>query len=438
MKTPSVFTELRDFLILWSTQSLSGLGTAMTSFALTVWVYSEQGTASSVTMLSVCSVLPSVLFAFLAGAVADRWDRKRIMLLSDTAAAAGTAAILLLYLSGALRIWHLYLINFLLSCMNAFQNPASYVAVSLLVPRKHDTRVSGLQSLSGSIITILAPALGGLVMGFGGLPAVLAIDLATFAAAFLSLLIFIKIPAGPEKAGKEEGFLAACAEGLRYLKEHGALLRIILFFSFINFISKMGGYGMLSPFVLSRTGGDEAALGFVQGLTGAGTMLGGALVAVMKPPKRRTAVIFLSCGISFLLGDIGQSLTGTPLAWAVCGFLSNLPLVFLNANLTALMRAYVPIEVQGRVFSARDTLQYTTIPFGLLLGGLLADHVFEPLMAGGSPVQAALAPVFGAGKGAGLAVMFFLVGVIGALASFLAMCDPSYRTLDGEPGDHQR
>lgn len=265
MKTPSFITELRDFLILWSTQSLSGLGTAMTSFALTVWVYAQQGTASSVTMLSVCSVLPSVLFAFLAGAAADRWDRKRIMLLSDTVAAAGTTAILLLYLNGMLRIWHLYLINFLLSCMNAFQNPASYVAVSLLVPRKHDTRVSGLQSLSGSIITILAPALGGLVMGFGGLPAVLAIDLATFAAAFLSLLIFIKIPAVPEREGKTEGFLAACAEGLRYLRVHSVLLRIILFFSFINFIAQMGGYGMLSPFVLGRTGGDEAALGFVAG-----------------------------------------------------------------------------------------------------------------------------------------------------------------------------
>ena len=430
MKTPSFITELRDFLILWSTQSLSGLGTAMTSFALTVWVYAQQGTASSVTMLSVCSVLPSVLFAFLAGAAADRWDRKRIMLLSDTVAAAGTTAILLLYLNGMLRIWHLYLINFLLSCMNAFQNPASYVAVSLLVPRKHDPRVSGLQSLSGSIITILAPALGGLVMGFGGLPAVLAIDLATFAAAFLSLLIFIKIPAVPEREGKAEGFLAACAEGLRYLRVHSVLLRIILFFSFINFIAQMGGYGMLSPFVLGRTGGDEAALGFVQGAVGAGTMLGAALVTAMKPPKRRTAVIFFSCGISCLLGDIGQSLTGTPLAWAVCGFLSNIPIVFLNANLTALMRSYVPIEVQGRVFSARDTLQYTTIPFGLLLGGFLADHVFEPMMAAASPVQAVLAPFFGTGKGAGIAVMFFLVGVIGTTASMLALCDPAYRTLD--------
>ena len=160
MKQLNIFAGLRDFLILWGSQSVSTLGTAMTNFALIVWVYGQKGTASSITLLSVCSFVPSILFCFIAGTIADRWDKKRIMLAADLVAALGTVTVLILYLSSTLQIWHLYIINFLLSFMNAFQNPASYVATSLLVPKEHYVRVSGLHAFSGSIVTILAPALG--------------------------------------------------------------------------------------------------------------------------------------------------------------------------------------------------------------------------------------------------------------------------------------
>jgi MFS family permease len=188
MNKSSMFSGLRDFLILWSSQSVSRLGTAMTSFALIVWVYTQKGTASSITLLSICSLAPSILFSFIAGTLADRWDKKRIILLSDMMAAIGTATALVLFLTNNLQIWRLYIINFLLSFMNAFQGPASYVATTLLVPREHYVRVSGLQSFSGSVVTILAPALGSAILAFGGLKTVLIIDLAAFAIAFTILL----------------------------------------------------------------------------------------------------------------------------------------------------------------------------------------------------------------------------------------------------------
>ena len=163
MKT-NLFKGLRDFLILWGSQAVSSLGTAMTKFALIVWVYDQKGTASSITLLSVFSFLPSILFCFIAGTIADRWDKKRIMLIADLLAACGTVIVLVLYSLSALEIWHLYIINFTLSFMNAFQNPAAYVATSLLVPKEQYVRVSGLQAFSGSVITILAPALGSAVL----------------------------------------------------------------------------------------------------------------------------------------------------------------------------------------------------------------------------------------------------------------------------------
>ena len=434
MKINHTFSGLRDFLILWGSQSVSTLGTAMTNYALIVWVYGQKGTASSITLLSVCSFLPSILFCFIAGAIADRWDKKRVMLLSDLAAALGTVAVLTLYLTSSLKIGHLYIINFLLSFMNAFQAPASYVATSLLVPSKHYVRVSALQALSSSIVTILAPALGRALLAFGGLTTVLTVDLISFAFAFMILLFYIKIPAMERETDRlKESFVKTCMEGIRYLKTHSALLRIIVFFAFINLIAKMGGYGMMPALILSRTGNDQVSLGMVEAAVGLGTLVGSVIVTLMKPAKSKVRTVFLACGLSFVLGDVGQSLTRALPFWIAAAFVSNIPMAFLNANLTAIMRSNVPIEMQGRVFSARDTIQYGTIPIGLFLGGALADYVFEPFMAAESPLQGVLSMLFGTGKGSGIAVMFFIVGVTGFITSLLCLRNKAYKKLDETP-----
>ena len=431
MNKTNMFSGLRDFFILWSSQTVSKLGTAMTKFALIIWAFSQQGTASSITLLTIFSLVPSILFSFVAGTLADRWDKKRIMLLADLMAALGTTVVLILFLTNSLQIWHLYIINFLLSFMNAFQSSASYVATTLLVPKEHYIRVSGLHAFSGSVVTILAPAFGSAIYTFIGLKAVLIINLAAFAVAFTILLMCIKIPMikiATEEA--KESFLKSCTAGINFLRGHPALFRIILFFAFINFIAKMGSYGILPALILSRTSGNQISLGIVETAVGFGMLAGSIAVTFMKPAKKRTKVVFVACGISFLLGDVGLSLTHTLPLWVIAAFSSNIPIPFLSANMTAIMRTKVPVEMQGRVFSARDTIQYSTIPLGLLFGGLLADHVFEPFMANTSFIQQLLALVFGSGKGSGIAVMFFIVGVIGCITSFMCLRNPIYKKLD--------
>ena len=430
MKKLNIFAGLRDFLILWGSQAVSTLGTAMTGFALVIWVYDQKGTASSITILTACTLIPSILFSFIAGTLADRWDKKRIMLLSDLLAACGTVTVLVLYLTGDLQIWHLYIINFLLSFMNAFQGPASYVATTLLIPKDQFVRVSGLYAFSGAIVTILAPALGSALLAFSDLKLVLIVDLTTFAVAFTTLLFFIRIPKIETaiSAGEiKESFFKSCSAGVNFLREHKALLRIILFFAYINFIAKMGGYGMLPALILGRSNGDQASLGIVEAAVGLGAFAGSIIVTLIKPATSRTKVIFFSCGISFFLGDFLWSFQRTLPLWVFSAVACNFPLPFLNANLTAVMRENVPVEMQGRVFSARDTIQYSTIPVGLLLGGFLADHIFEPFMAAPFKIMNA---VFGAGKGAGIAVMFFITGVLGCVTSFISMKNPMYKSLD--------
>lgn len=430
MKKLFFIKELQHFLLLWSSQTVSELGTAMTSYALIIWVYEQKGTASSITLLTICSFLPTIFFRFIAGTLADRWNKKRIMLLTDLAAACGTITVLVLYSFSILRICHLYVINCLLSFMNAFQTPASFVATSLLVPREHYTRVSGLQSFSGSVVSILAPALGSCLLAFGGMTMVLVCDLVSFSVAFFVLLFFIWIPEIEHTEEKNrESFLRSCLDGIHYLWEHTALLHITLFVAIVNFLAKLGNDGMISPFVLGRTGNNQQVLGMVQSAVALGLLAGSLVVTLMKPVRNKSRIVFVTTAFVFL-GNIVQSLTLLPLIWCIAAFASYIPAVVMNANLMAIMREHIPLEMQGRVFSAKDTLQNCTIPLGLFLGGVLADYVIEPFMAADSPMQKILSHFFGSGSGAGIAVMFFLVGILGIVISLSRLKKPIYKDLN--------
>ncbi|SDO01895.1 MFS transporter [Acetanaerobacterium elongatum] len=430
MKLFNTIYELKSFLILWSSQTVSALGTAMTNYALVIWAYQQKGTASSITLLSVCSFLPSILFCFAAGTLADRWDKKRLMLVSDTVAAMGTATILLLYSTGTLQLWHLYIINFTLSFMNAFQNPAALVAQSLIVPEKHYARTSGLQAFANSLVTVLTPAIAVALLAFGGIQTVLIVDLSTFAVAFLALLLFIKIPPIRQSGEAKAPFLQECLSGLRFLREHRALFSLILFFSFVNLLASLSGNGIMPAMILSRSNQNQLALGAVSSAVGIGMLVGSILATAAPPAKRRTRVIFITCAVSFFLCDVFWGLGRSVPVWVFAAFAGNLPLPFIGVNITTIMRTKVPIEMQGRVFATRDTLQFTTIPLGLFLGGVLADNVFEPFMLSPSPLQHALSFLVGTGKGSGMAVIFLVIGVVGFAANLLCLRNPIFKELD--------
>jgi len=421
--------QLYSFLLLWGSQTVSQLGTAMTDYAVIIWVYSQKGTASSVTLLTVCTFLPTIFFRFLAGSAVDRWSKKKIMLIADLAAACGSMLVLVLHSGKLLQIWHLYVINFLLSLMNAFQEPASFVAVSMLVPKEHYSRAGGLQGFGGAAVSILAPALGALLLAAGGLELVLVIDLATFAFAFLILLFLIRMPEPERQETKDEPFSKTCLAGIRYLKEHTAILRITLFLAVVNFLAKLGNDGMLSPYILGRTGNNQQVLGMVESFTALGILAGSLAATLMKPAKKRIPLIFIATALVFS-GNIFQSLTPQPWIWCAAAFGSYMMAAVMNINLDTIMREKVPTEMQGRVFSAKSTLQNFTIPIALLLGGLLADTVFEPFMLTDSPVQQSLTGFFGTGKGSGIGVMFFIVGIAGMLFSLTRLRKPVYRELD--------
>ncbi|MDO5311193.1 MAG: MFS transporter, partial [Clostridia bacterium] len=185
---------LRCFTVLWITQSLSALGSAMTNFALIIWLYGENGSAAETAMLSVCSYAPYVAVSIFAGALIDKWNKKAVMLVCDAFAALCTAAVLVLLTTDRLRPYHLYVLNTLNSLMNTIQQPASEVAVTALVPKKHFQRIGAMKAFSNSLIGIFAPVLSSAILAFWHMSAVIAFDLASCFVAEAALLFFVKIP----------------------------------------------------------------------------------------------------------------------------------------------------------------------------------------------------------------------------------------------------
>ncbi|MDF2985548.1 MAG: major facilitator superfamily 1 [Eubacterium sp.] len=424
------FYGMKSFIILWAGESVSALGSALTKFALILWAYQQQGTASSVAFLSVFTYLPSILLCFAAGTLADRWDKKKILILSNLVAAIGTLSIFILFGTGCLRVWHLYIINFTLSFMAAFQNPAANVAVSMLAPKEKYVQASGMQAFTGSLVTIASPALGSALLALWGLNIIFLVDLFSFGIALFTLF-FIHIPSIPiDESKKQESFLKSCLEGLYFLKKRRAILHLILFFSFINLLAYLTGFGILPAMILARSGNNQSVLGLVSSFIGIGTLVGSIIVTMTKPPNRKTRVIFLSLAVSFILANVLWAVGQNPFIWVLAAFSGNLPLPFITANMTTIMRTKVPAEMQGRVFSTRDTLQFFTIPIGLYLSGILSDKVFEPFMQNVSALQSFLSLLVGTGKGSGMAVMFLITGTVGFFASLLALKNPVYKELD--------
>lgn len=425
----TTFKELGNFLILWLTQSFSSLGSAMTNFALVIWSYEQHGSALTTSLLAICSYAPYVLLSMFAGALSDRWDKKRTMLLCDSFAALCTCGVLALLLTDRLQIWHLYVINTLNGLMNTVQQPASNVSVSLLCRQKHYQKVSGLRSLSNSMVTILTPMLATALYALTGLKTVIFFDLITFATAFVALLWFVKIPKPMRQPGHvPEKVLQSVKSGLGFLKQHKGILHLILLLAIINFTASIFN-SALPALVLSKPYGGSLALGAINTTTGIATLVGSLLVTLLPPPKRRTRVILSCLLFSMSTENFGLALGTSVPFWCFSAVLGWIFIPVMSANMDVLLRSRIPVDMQGRVYSARNSLQFFTIPLGYLCGGFLVDAVFEPFMATQAS-SGVLAALFGSGKGAGAALLFGVIGLFGALSCLPFCFDRHIRELD--------
>jgi MFS family permease len=417
--------EMRSYLLLWCTQLVSGLGSAMTAYALVIWSYTQAGSALRTALLMVCSYAPYVLCSIFAGALSDRWDKKKTMLVCDALAALSTLIVLLLLKNDALQIWHLYIVNALSGLMNTFQQPASEVATSALLKKEYYQKVGGLRYLSNAVNSILTPVLATAILGLWGIGAVIAVDLVSFAIAFAVLLFLIPIPK-TETPKQAESVLESAAEGVRWLKENPGIFHLMLFLAAINLVASMFN-ASLPAMVLSKA--SETALGTVNAVTGITMLIGSLLASLLPVPRSRVKAIWYCLMLSMCTENFFLAFGNSLWAWCFGAIWGWIALPWMSANLEAINRLNIPMEIQGRVFAARNSFQFFTIPLGYFLGGLLIDQVLEPVMAA-QAADTLLIRLFGSGKGGGAAFLFAILWLMGIAVCLLFRGDKQIQKLE--------
>lgn len=403
--------QLRPYLLLWSTQSLSTLGSSMTGYALGQWLYQSTGSALKAALLTVCSYAPYVVMSIFAGALSDKWNKKRTMLVCDLFAALTTAAAFLLINAGRLEPWHLFLINALNGLMNTVQQPASEVAATKLIPKEYYQKTGALRSFSQSMNTILTPVLATMLFTLSGISTVIIVDLVTFSAAFTVLLLFISIPETKKADKANETFIESVKSGLSWLKAHSLILKLIFFLAGINLIASANNAALM-PLILSKTDNNKSIFGAVNFFIGVAVFAGSFIASYTSAPKNRIKAICLSLFCSMSTENFILAFSDSPAAWCTGAVLGWLFIPYMGANLDVVLRSSIPAEMQGRVYACRNSLQFFTIPIGGIAGGALIDRYFEPLMAR-QPDGSRLISLFGSEKGSGAAMLLAFLGFAG-------------------------
>jgi MFS family permease len=422
-----------NFALIWSGQLVSLIGSGLTGFALGAWIYESSESVTQYGLVVLSTMLPNILLSPLAGALVDRWDRRKAMLLSDTGAALGTLTIALLLLSGRFELWRICLATAAVSAFGAFQWPAYSASTALLVPQEHLGRANGLIQLGQALGFIISPALAGFLVVKIQVQGVILIDFATFLFAVLTLL-FVRIPR-PEptaEGGAGKGsLLREAAYGLTYLAARPGLMGMLILFATLNFL--MGFVNTLvTPLILSFTTKD--VLGAMLSIGGSGMLFGGIVMSVWGGPKRRINGVLgflLLTGLFILLAGFRPSVPlTTAAAWS---FFFCVP--FVGASSEAIWQSKVAPDVQGRAAATRSMIAQISAPAAMALAGPLADYVFEPLLAAEGVLAKSVGRVIGVGQGRGIGLIFILVGVLTVLTTIGGYLYPRLRLVEDELPD---
>lgn len=429
----SIWTgEMRAFLILWIGQTGSQLGSTLSGFAISLWLYIETGSVTIYALSTVFLILPTAILSPLAGVYVDRYNRRLVMLVADSVQALATLGMVLVIYLEVYQLWHIYLAMVILSIARAFQRPAWRAAVPLIVPKEQLGRASGLERIGEGIGMILAFSLAGALLLSIGLAAILALDLLTFLLAVITLML-VRIPDPPSiEEDKAAGSVwEEMLFGWRYLFARAGLLRWVLMIALLNLFDNFASI-LLVPIMLNF--GNEAVVSVLMGLIVSGMLFASLFISWWGGPQHRMRfilVMILLQGVAIGLVGFSQSLA----LIAIVSFGWMLTFSFIGLVNVPLLQTKIEPAVQGRVFASISFFTLMLDPLGRIVVGPLADRVLEPAMMEGGGLAPWLGPWLGTGPGRGLAVVFVAMGLMHMALSLYGFSNARVRLLEAELPD---
>ncbi|MFW9842152.1 MAG: MFS transporter [Candidatus Thorarchaeota archaeon] len=408
--------QIRDYMKIFGGQAFSLVGSALVQFSLVWWLTYSTGSAVMLSLATMMVILPQVLVSPFAGAFVDRWNRKRVMIASDTLSALSIVALSLLWSLGVVDLIHVFAVMAIRSTLGSFQWPALQASASLMVPEEHLSRMNGLYQTLQGLARIAAPALGALLLVFLPMQLILLVDVATAAMAVLPLLmIHVPQPSLVESKLKNgaSGVIKDIVEGFSYMKNWKGGKFITISLMFANFVL-VPSFALTPLLVLLHFSGGAFELAWIESMMGIGMVLGGVTLGVWGGFKRRmlTAVVALLFGsASIVLVGLAPS---NMIQIAIVGmFVAGMMIPLASGSIMAVVQSIVPPAIQGRVFTVLISLGPAMTPIGLAIAGAI-------------------------GEAFGLQAWYLIGGILLAIVGIFGGMNRSIMTLGEIKSDHKR
>lgn len=426
---------LRSFFIIWIGQLVSLIGSQLTAFALGVWVYDQTHSVFWLAITQIAFFTPQVILSPLAGVLADRWNRRTAMIVSDVGAGLAVLAAAVLYLTHQLQPWMVIPINFWMATFIALMWPAYMASITLLVPKEQYGRANGFVQLGEALTQVAGPAIAGVLYVSIKLGNMALIDFVTYLFSALLMLLFVRMPTPPRTKDGVEAKGSVWKEmlyGWDYIKVRKGLLALMLFFFALNFLGGIMN-PLFTPLILDNW--SPTTLGYLSTVMGLGMLLGTLIMSAWGGGKRKIYTL-LAAGLlsSLFVSVIAFRLSIPVLAVSSFGFMVTIP--FMNASSQAIWQAKVTPDVQGRVFAFRRTIGWSSQIVAPLLAAPLADKVFKPGMAAGGWLTPFFGPFIGVGANYGISVLIGLLGFVMIIVCIVAYLNRDIRNVEIDLPDH--
>ncbi len=404
MKDLKVKPSLALFAVFMLGQFISAIGTSFMGFALGLWVKELTGKTSAFAITLVFNRLPGIIVLPFAGTIADKFDRRKILILSNIGSAIVVAILAGLAFSGNLEVYHIYMANAFVSFMSGFQRPASLASVAQVTPKKYLGQANGIVQLSTSMADVIAMPLTG-ILAVIGIQGIISINLVSFMVCILTLCL-IQFP-DTMFHREEETFLRQMAYGWRFITKRKSFVGLVVFFAVANLLLGIG-YVLITPYIKEIV--SLTWTGVVSALIPVGGLVGGVLMGLWGGTRNRGEGMILFdmlLGVGFVFMGLSQNIIFLVIGTVIYGISMSL----VNSHWQTLIQSKVRQELLARVFAINQMFALPTIPLGYYIGGVLSDNVIGPMFAENSRLQATFGWLVGTGELCGDRFIFIVVGM---------------------------